>query len=322
MNSTVASQEDGVWRSLDGWRDFMSRRYPGADVASAGIGRSFRTCYRSWQFCSLEFAEIRSASRQSVQVLLPEPAAPDSYYLPLQLKGRFSSGQLGREVCGGERSMLLLDSHQAHWREFGADSCLLNVRLPKPMVERHLIDPRAVCMRPVDATSGEGALVWDFVNGLWSRRSELAMAGVPALADALARMVAGLFGGLRDLGLDDSQRVSSQRRRVLDYIAAHLDDPRLDVQSVARASGISARYVHLLMHRTGRTFSRYVLEHRLERCRSALEIRSGRGTITDIAFRWGFNDVSHFSRVFRRRYGVSPREIRDRDKTGRNIAAD
>lgn len=310
MNSTAASRECGVWRSLDAWRDFMSQRYPGADITSVGIRRRFRTHYRSWQSCGLEFAEIRSASPQSVHVLLPERDAPDSYYLPLQLKGQFSSGQSGREICGGVRSMLLLDSHKAHWRELSADSCLLNVRLPKPVVERYLIDPQAVCMTPVDAASGQGALVWDFVNGLWSRRVELGMADMPTLADVLARMVAGLFGGLRDPEVDDSRRVAGQRRRILDYIAANLGDPRLDVQGAARVSGISTRYVHLLMRHTGRTFSQYVLDHRLERCRSDLEIRLGRCTITDIAFQWGFSDVSHFSRVFRKRYGVSPREFR------------
>ncbi|MDY0066471.1 MAG: helix-turn-helix transcriptional regulator, partial [Steroidobacteraceae bacterium] len=61
----------------------------------------------------------------------------------------------------------------------------------------------------------------------------------------------------------------------------------------------------------GRTFSQYLLEHRLERCRSALERpRDSARSITEIAFECGFNDASHFSRAFRSRYGLSPREFR------------
>ncbi|MCJ9728672.1 AraC family transcriptional regulator [Bradyrhizobium sp. PRIMUS42] len=33
--------------------------------------------------------------------------------------------------------------------------------------------------------------------------------------------------------------------------------------------------------------------------------------MTDVALRWGFNDLSHFSRSFRRRFGMSPREYRN-----------
>jgi AraC-like DNA-binding protein len=71
------------------------------------------------------------------------------------------------------------------------------------------------------------------------------------------------------------------------------------------------RYVHVLMRDTGRSFSRYLLERRLERCCEALQSKADRScSITEIAFRWGFNDMSHFSRVFRGRYGLSPREFR------------
>ncbi|CAB1368729.1 helix-turn-helix domain-containing protein [Denitratisoma oestradiolicum] len=288
----------------------MSLRYPGAQVFSEGPRHSFLTRYQSWQFGGLEFAEIHSTSRQSLQVPMPERAAPDSYYLPLQLNGDFHGGQYGREFRGGVRSMLLLDSQAPHWRELGADSHLLNVRLPKPLLERYLADPRAICMNPVSADSGQGALVWGFINALWARRAELGTADMPALADVVARMVAGLFGTLHDEEAAVSGLVDRQRRRVLECIAANLNAPRLDVQSVATACGISPRYVHLLMRHTGRTFSQYLLEHRLERCRNALQGRPGKRSITEIAFEWGFNDVSHFSRSFRKRYGLSPREFR------------
>ena len=310
MQAISSSQDEGVWRSLNGWRQFMSLRYPGAQVFSGGQGRNFRTRYCSWQFGGLEFTEIHSASRQSLQVPQPEPAAPDSYYLPLQLNGSFYSGQYGRECHGGVRSMLLLDSHVPHWRDLGADSHLLNVRLPKPMLERYLADPQAVCMNPVSADSGHGALVWDFINVLWARRAKLRAADMSVLTELVTRMIASLFGALRDEEVETSRATDNQRCRVLECMAANLGDPQLDVQSVAAACGISPRYVHMLMRYTGRTFSQYLLEHRLERCRSALEGRPGRRSITEIAFGWGFNDVSHFSRSFRKRYGLSPREFR------------
>jgi AraC-like DNA-binding protein len=312
MNTAFTGQDDMVWRSLDGWREFMSLRYPGVQVFSANGGRGFRTRYRSWQFSGLELAEIRSGSGQSLQVPQPQQVAPDSYYLTLQLSGGFHGGQDGQECHAGARSMLLLDSHAPQWRELDADSHLLNVRLPKPMLERYLADPRAVCMNPVSAAAGQGALVWDFITALWARRAELDAAGMAEMAAVVAHLVAGLFGTLRSETAAGSRWVQSQRQRVLECIAANLHDPQLEVQRVADACAISARYVHLLMRGTGRTFSQHLLEHRLEGCRSALQGAAGRRrSITEIAFEWGFNDASHFSRAFRNRYGLSPREFRN-----------
>ena len=50
-------------------------------------------------------------------------------------------------------------------------------------------------------------------------------------------------------------------------------------------------------------------QRRLDRCRSDLEAARRTESITSIALRWGFNDPSHFSRLFRRRYGVAPRAL-------------
>ncbi len=308
----MSSDHDGeVWRSLAGWQEFMSLRYPGVRVFSQSRERSFCTRYRSWQLGSLEFAEIHSISRQSIHVPLPEKIATSSYFLPLQLNGDFHGEQYGRACDAGDRSMLLVDSHAPHWRELGANSRLLNVRIPKPMLERYLDDPRALCMTPVRADAGQGALLWGFINDLWKRRAELDTAGMYDLEDALARMVASLFGTLRGEHAGASGVVAHQRCKILKYIDENLNAPELDASDVAAACGISLRYVHTLMHGTGRTFSQYLLEHRLERCRSILASQQGNlRPITEIAFAWGFNDASHFSRSFRNRYGMSPREFR------------
>ena len=70
------------------------------------------------------------------------------------------------------------------------------------------------------------------------------------------------------------------------------------------------RYLHLLFSRFGTTVSRWILERRLERCRRELVVTGPHKNITEVAFKWGFNDAAHFSRVFKKRYGVPPREYR------------
>ena len=75
--------------------------------------------------------------------------------------------------------------------------------------------------------------------------------------------------------------------------------------------GITVRYVHHLLEPTGRTFSEHVLDRRLAR---AIELLRDTGhwqhKIADIAFEVGFKDLSYFNRVFRRKYGGTPTDVR------------
>ncbi|WP_314219431.1 helix-turn-helix domain-containing protein [Streptomyces zaehneri] len=100
--------------------------------------------------------------------------------------------------------------------------------------------------------------------------------------------------------------------RVLEYVELHLTDPDLSPEVIARAHHISVRYLHKLFKDEGTTVGRWILRRRLEECRRDL-MRYGRGgrTIAAVAARWGFLSATHFSRVFRSAYGMSPREWRD-----------
>lgn len=96
-----------------------------------------------------------------------------------------------------------------------------------------------------------------------------------------------------------------QRRRVQRHVLEHLRDPELSVASIAAALNLSPRYVHKLFESEGTSLMRWVQAERLHACRRELAERGTR-TIGDVAFDWGFNHPSHFSRAYRRLFGVAP----------------
>jgi len=104
---------------------------------------------------------------------------------------------------------------------------------------------------------------------------------------------------------------------IKDDITRHLTDARLSVHTVAARHKISPRYVQRLFDEIGSTFTGYVMEQRLERARRLLSdpALSDR-TLTTIAFAAGFNDLSHFHRRFRARYGAAPSDLRAAARTG------
>jgi AraC-like DNA-binding protein len=71
-------------------------------------------------------------------------------------------------------------------------------------------------------------------------------------------------------------------------------------------------YINTLFEDEGLSLMRYVWKRRLEQCqKDLLKPCYSNHHMTDIAFRWGFNDAAHFSRAFKQQFGHSPREFRN-----------
>jgi AraC-like DNA-binding protein len=76
-------------------------------------------------------------------------------------------------------------------------------------------------------------------------------------------------------------------------------------------AGMSARHANRLLAFESTSLERFILSERLRRCYAALDDRKRDYlAIGEIAYANGFNDVSHFSRSFRARYGLSPKDFR------------
>jgi AraC-like DNA-binding protein len=105
--------------------------------------------------------------------------------------------------------------------------------------------------------------------------------------------------------------VAARRATVLDHIRSSFEDPELSLESAARHLRISPRYLQRLLETTGTSFTARVNELRLRRAFTLLtEARDGERRISDIALQVGFSDISHFNRLFRSRFGDTPRGAR------------
>ncbi|WP_316193483.1 helix-turn-helix domain-containing protein [Bradyrhizobium sp. SZCCHNRI1029] len=154
---------------------------------------------------------------------------------------------------------------------------------------------------------GFGAAVSGYFEGFAGTLAEMDDREAHAAVDTGLEIVAR---AVRLVRRDAAPRRSSARfARIMSYIDAQLHDPDLDSAEIAAHFGLSVRSVQLLFAEHGTTPSECIRQRRLNRCRRDLQAARRTESITDIALRWGFNDPSHFSRLFRRRYGVPPRTL-------------
>nr|WP_245514547.1 AraC family transcriptional regulator [Aquamicrobium defluvii] len=109
---------------------------------------------------------------------------------------------------------------------------------------------------------------------------------------------------------EQADRASASLSRIKAFIESRLTDPRFGLAAIAAKFGVTPRHVQKLFQHEGTTFSRYVLERRLERARSLILQKADR-PISSLAYDTGFGDLSYFNRVFRRRFGMTPSKMRN-----------
>ena len=114
-------------------------------------------------------------------------------------------------------------------------------------------------------------------------------------------------------GIDGIFNVAKSRyhkglRIALNHMHDHFAEP-ITLQEMAALSGVSVSYFSMLMKASaGASFLTYLTGLRIDQACALL--RDSSDNITDICYRVGFNDYSHFSRKFKAITGRTPREYR------------
>jgi AraC family transcriptional regulator, positive regulator of tynA and feaB len=146
------------------------------------------------------------------------------------------------------------------------------------------------------------------------------------VADDLTPEAASLFGehavelltqSLRESWAEAPQPSDAWREalfvRACRLVKLRHGDPRLAPEPLARELGVSTRLLHRIFAEHGATVMKRIFAERLNRAENLLSApEAAHRTVTDIAFSCGFNDSSHFGRVFAAHKSMTPTEWRRR----------
>lgn len=96
------------------------------------------------------------------------------------------------------------------------------------------------------------------------------------------------------------------------YVQQHYGE-KIQAEEVAKLCAMSPyRFSRNFHEAYGLTFRDYVVRYRLKEAKRML--RNPQASVTDVAFAVGFNDVSYFSRMFKRHFGTSPSVINEKPR--------
>lgn len=245
------------------------------------------------------------------QAAAPVARTP-SYAVIVQLSGSGTFAQYGQNAAMLPGDITLCDNGAPHAHYMAERSELILLRAPATALRAHLPSPERFCGRRLTASTGTTRVAASLVANLCrDSMTDLPPAVQERLAHQALEMISISYSLAFETLVAPSSVVGGRFAEARRFIELHLRDPELDPQRIARALNVSSRYLRMIFAAEKETVSAYVLRRRLEEVAYRLADGRWRGrSICEIAFDWGFNSAPHFSRSFRERYGMSPREYR------------
>jgi AraC-like DNA-binding protein len=237
----------------------------------------------------------------------------DDYFLvSLQLAGHGRVLQDGRAALLGPGDFALYDSTRRYTLAFDDEFTQLVLKTPRALLTDRLARAETCTALAINGSAGMGRVAAELLRAVTREAATLLPHEVERMAHTLIDVFAATFGQspIQQPVSPGSHR-AAQLLCVKMYIEDHLRDPELSPEHIARAHGISTRYLSKLFETGGTSVARFIWEQRLARIERDLGDATLTGrSISEIAFGWGFNDMSHFSRAFRARFGDCPRGYR------------
>ncbi len=267
-------------------------------------------------------------SRGTAFVMTRGPAlvarSPDQLLIYLELEGSCDNdwaGQRGRVEPG---DVQIVD-YARPFHSVTTDYANLILILARESVPAALLalEPHGLVFR---RESGAARLLGAAMQALFAQADELTVSEAEAAIEGIVALTIAFARARR--AADERDHVKSRRKAVFDYIDAHLGNAGLGPDEIADKTNVSRASLYRLLAAEGGI--RAVLLHRRldQALRLLLADSKDEHSLTTLARRCGFGGASQFSRAFRARFGLPPRQYRalvkeqDRDWHEARLRAD
>jgi len=294
---------------LDYWREATNSLFPPTQLRRSDFEGFYGRV--GWlQVGEVTIADIVSTRLDVVRTDDEIRGSDDRWYeLTIQVEGESGFSQDGRDMVTRPRSMVLYDSRRPYQMRFGGPYRQISLKVPRAALRERVPFADRLVAQPIAADRLPGRFLYDLVAGLCDRSDALPAALAGRLEDHVLELLATALIGTETIALPAGRE--AQIERIKAYMLARLDDPDLAPRDIAAAQNISLRRLYELFEGEDQPIAGWIQAQRLDRIRRELTDPLKRGVpINSIALSRGFKDFSHFSRAFRRQFGVSPGQYR------------
>jgi AraC-like DNA-binding protein len=294
------------------WRDALSTAFVPFEVTA--LTDDFEGEIRGDMLGGIEISVVSSVSQITARTPRMISLSDQDYYkLGVQLDGECVVRQDGRETALVPGDLTIYDCTRPFELIFGGSWRMLALMFPRHLLR---LSPQAMLeltARRLPGSQGMGALTSSLLVSLADHLEQIPRSSAEQLANSILDLTATLLSAeseAQSVAVMDHYR-RSLLLRIKDFIEEHLGEADLTPELIAAAHNVSVRQLYKLFEAEGTAPARYLRERRLAHCgqdlRDSTQLHQ---PISALAARWGFDNFSHFSRMFKATFGESPRDYR------------
>ena len=241
----------------------------------------------------------------------PTEAIQDCYLAVVLTSGKYTLEQGGRQVSLQPGDITLYDATEPHSIVMPQTSSKILISIPRKMFNQRIYNVGKLTAKKITAKSGIGAVASSFIQTTVNQLNQLEQSQFLEMSDPILDILTLSLNQLNtgSTHLSDHKRLTLMR--VKQYINQHGEDGDLSTEMISNGVGLSLRYINNLFNSEDTSLMRFLTQQRLELAKRRLSNHLlGHKTITELAMQSGFNNMAHFSRLFKQNYGMSPRQYR------------
>ena len=293
------------------WHRSVARTYFPLDIQFADPARFEGTI----ESCAMGEASL---SRLRSQPLLYDRRASHlsrdggrEFLVTLPMSGEVRFSQAGRDLRCAPGGFVVERGWEPYTFGYERAADLLVLKVECDVLAARGVSAERLRSVTIPCDHASGGLFADVMRSAAARMGEMAPAARKHAGSSLVDLFCLAFVEDRDAGESGSASVrQAHRTRARTFIRRHLAREELDPAAVAAGCGISLRYLHLIFSETETSVAATIREERLQLASDLLARAGSETRISDICYRAGLADPSHFCRLFRRRFGMSPSQWR------------
>ncbi|MEO3416116.1 helix-turn-helix domain-containing protein [Roseovarius sp. CAU 1744] len=298
---------------FESWHQSTCRDFSTTECESIN-NPEFRGTVHSWKSGSIGLGDITANSRDSDMPLIRRASDisrdPRDHIMICTVKhGSIELTQSDRRVRIEQGDLALYDQSKSFRMNFVGNVRGLVAAVPRSHATSRLSRFNKLTARKVTVNSQAGKFTRSILDQL--------LPDYGALESRLSKNVEAsaldlIFGSIDHFFSSDDFAEKAHKEKQLDeiqkFMKKNLADADLNIDLICASHGISARSLNRLFSAEGTTPMRWLWQTRLEGAHREI-LRNRHTSITNIAFDFGFSDPSHFSKAFKRTFGVAPSSL-------------